>query len=290
MSGVTFARRVAVAAVSVGIICVVTAIAGTLHSPTRTKLREAYYGLVRGTPMVAGIPRAVLDCRRLVGPKTLVALTFGQSNSANFVRGRHRAKYAVFYVADGRCYAAEDPLPGADGDGGSVWSRLGDLLIASGRYERVVFAGIGVANSAVSSWSPGGELHPKLMDTLKGLVGTGLTPTHLLWHQGETDRSRHTTGAAYQARFRELVQAIRQAKIAAPILVAVASYCHGDSSAQITGAQAALVSRRLNIYAGPNTDHYTAPEDRADDCHFSALGAERVAAAWFAALSAVQHE
>ncbi|MBI2798821.1 MAG: hypothetical protein HYX63_00815 [Gammaproteobacteria bacterium] len=265
-------------------------IAGMLHPPTRTKLREAYYGLVRGTPIVASIPRKVLDCRRLAGPKTLVALTFGQSNSANFVRGRYRAKDAVFYVAEGRCFTAEDPLPGADGDGGSVWSRLGDLLIASGRYERVVFAGIGVANSTVSSWSPGGDLHPKLMATLKGLVGTGLTPTHLLWHQGEADRSRHTTGAAYQAHFRDLVQAIRQAKVAAPILVAVASYCYGDSSAQITSAQAALVSRRLNIYAGPNTDNYTAPAERADDCHFSALGAERVAAAWFAALSAVRHE
>src|SRR5215203_6355453 len=60
---------------------------------------------------------------------TMIALTFGQSNAAN--RGQkkytcHNKKVLVFN--DGKLYRARDPLPGATGPGGSVWSLLGDML------------------------------------------------------------------------------------------------------------------------------------------------------------------
>src|SRR2546425_3481295 len=66
------------------------------------------------------VPLSVLPARRI-----MVALVFGQSNSSNSGQTRRTARERVYNYYQGKLYLAQDPLLGADGDGGSVWTRLG---------------------------------------------------------------------------------------------------------------------------------------------------------------------
>lgn len=250
----------------------------------RHALRVVRYEWIAGQPLVWSVPRVVVDCH--APAPDFVALTFGQSNAANSVRGRHSAGPAVTWFHAGRCYAAADPLPGATGTGGSVWSRLGDRLIASGRYRQVVFAGIAENGSEIARWAPGGDLHARLLDSLDTLRDAGLPPTHLLWHQGEQDMRLATDPAHYRERFDALVTSLREHGVAAPVFVAQATYCGGEDSAALREVQRALVSPARGVFAGPDTDVLRGPPLRHDDCHFAAAGADRHADLWRDALLA----
>jgi len=263
-------------------------LAGALAAtePGRRWLRVARYEWLQDMPIVWSIPRHLVACPVGRSPRDFIALTFGQSNAANSVLGRHTPQARVLNFHDGRCYAGDDPLPGATGTGGSVWSRLGDRLLATGRYDRVVFAGIAVDGTGIGRWRPGGDLHPRLLDALHALTAAGLTPTHLLWHQGERDMVSGTSAETYVAAFGEMLAAIRAAGIDAPVYVAQATYCSGRDSPTLRDAQRGLVDPARGVFAGPDTDTLRSPQDRHDDCHFSAQGAERHADAWRDALLA----
>lgn len=249
-------------------------------------LRVARYEWLQGMPIVWSIPRHLVACPVGHTPRDFIALTFGQSNAANSVRGRHTPQAPVLNFHDGRCYAGDDPLPGPTGTGGSVWSRLGDRLLATGRYDRIVFAGIAVDGAAIGRWQPGGDLHPRLLDALHALTAAGLAPTHLLWHQGERDMQLETPAADYSAAFAQMLAAIRGAGVEAPVYVAQATYCSGRDSPTLRAAQRGLVDPARGVFAGPDTDALRGLQDRHDDCHFSAQGAERHADAWRDALLA----
>lgn len=236
--------------------------------------------------IVAGVPRTEVDCPREPHPRTMVVLTFGQSNAANYVRGRHESAARVVNFFDGSCYAGKDPLPGAGGTGGSVWSRLGDLLVAGGDFDQVVIAGVAVSASGISRWTVGGDLHRRLLETLESMRVAGLTPTHLLWHQGETDAKDGTGAEAYRRQFLAMIDSLRARGFVAPVFVATATYCHGRSSAALRAAQAALVDPGAGIHAGPDTDALVGSNWRDDDCHFSEAGATRHAELWRDALRA----
>ena len=84
---------------------------------------------------VAFAPRAAgaaghreVRCADIPRGSLMVALAFGQSNSANFAQTRSVSKSNVFSYYGGRCYVAQDPMPGATGIGGSVWPVLGDKV------------------------------------------------------------------------------------------------------------------------------------------------------------------
>lgn len=250
----------------------------------RHALRVVRYEWIAGQPIVWSVPRVTVDCTTPM--PDFIALTFGQSNAANSVQGRHAARDGVLWFYSGHCYAAADPLPGATGTGGSVWSRLGDRLLDSGRYRRVLFAGIAENGSDLDRWMPGGDLHARLLDALAALRAAGLEPTHLLWHQGEQDMRLDTAPARYRDGFRALVDALRAQGISAPVFVARASYCSGKDSPRLRAAQQELVDITRGIYAGPDTDTLRGPAWRRDDCHFNAAGAERHAELWRDALLA----
>lgn len=252
----------------------------------RHALRVLRYEWFQGMPMVWSIPRRIRDCPAMQSSRRLVVLAFGQSNAANSVRGRHRAERGVLNFHAGRCYAGEDPVPGATGTGGSVWNRLGDLLIASGRYDSVVLASIALDSSAIAQWSPGGDQHPRLLAALEELRAHDLEPTHLLWHQGERDMQLGTDVATYAGHFSRLVASIRDAGFEAPVHVALASYCGGRRSEQVRTAQRGVPETVAGVQAGPDTDVLLGPALRHDDCHFSAAGAARHAALWRDALLA----
>lgn len=228
--------------------------------------------------------RTEIDCRAIPRDRLMVALAFGQSNSANFGNRRLTAQATVYNFHAGKCYRAVDPLLGADGNGGSVWTRLGNKIVEQGVFDRVLFTSIGVGGTAIQRWAPGGDLHPRITTAIQQLNTAGLTITHLLWHQGETDATLGTSQEQYQHRFSAMLESIRSAGVQAPIYVSVTSRC-GDLPPQptIQAAQRALVDPTQGILSGPNTDEL-GNTDRYDRCHFSASGLNRAADLWFKAL------
>jgi hypothetical protein len=254
--------------------------------PGRQFLRWVKYEVILGQPLIAGVPREPVSCAALAGPGTLVVLAFGQSNAANYGAGRYQPAEAVYSFYRGGCYRATDPMPGADGGGGSVWSRLGDLIVRQGLARNVVFATIGVGGSEIARWSIGGDLHGRLLGTVAELRAAGLPPTHLFWHQGEADRLKGTSAAAYRQSFQDMLGNLRRHGVGAPIYVAVATYCDGQGSGALQRAQHELVDIAGKVYPGPDSDAMTEAGVRYDDCHFSTIGLHRHAEAWLLSLRA----
>ncbi len=217
--------------------------------------------------------------------RTMVALVFGQSNAANSGVGRGVGGPGVYNFHKGKLYEARDPLLGATGGGGSVWTRLGPKLLGGDDYDAVVFAPVAVGGTAIREWTVGGELHPPLLKTVADLNRAGLLPTHLLWHQGETDNRAGTSGRDYREMFLRMLGSLRGRGVRAPVYVSVATRCGTtEPSEALRAAQRGLVSAARNIRPGPDTDAL-GPGSRSDGCHFSEGGLERYADLWLAALS-----
>ena len=229
------------------------------------------------------IERTEVPIGSLKSTRIMVALAFGQSNSANHGDTRHDSGGNVFNFYLGKLYKARDPLLGATGDGGSVWTRLGDLVVNSNMWDAVVIAPIGVGSSEIQRWSPGGDLHPVLIYTLRDLRNHGIPATHLFWHQGEADEM--TSIDQYKNRFHRMLNSIRQEKTDAPIFVSIASRLRKGVSVKVQQAQSELIDPARRIYLGPNTD--TLGNDwrnSVDQTHFSEKGLQKFAEMWLAAI------
>ncbi|HVY12381.1 MAG TPA: sialate O-acetylesterase [Alphaproteobacteria bacterium] len=220
-------------------------------------------------------------------PKTAVLLAFGQSNSANYGTGRYKAAdNRVVNFFEGACYAAESPLLGADGEGGEPWTLLGNHLTGSGVFDQVIIVPAGVGATEIRRWAPEGDLHPMLMEVVRG-VQKHYRITHLLWHQGELDFVLKTPEADYARAFQALLQSLREEGVAAPIYVCRATFVPDagwTADNPVAAAQAKLVDGKT-VFAGPDTDRHVPAADRHDQLHFAASGLETFARLWAEILS-----
>jgi len=213
-----------------------------------------------------------------------VLLVLGQSNAANFGEKRMTSVYPgkVVNYFSGKCYEAASPLLGAGGEEGEFLTPLADKLISDGVYKAVVIVATAIGSSSVSQWGTGGDLSPLLQLVLNDLRGK-FKVSEVVWHQGEADY-RNTTLAAYARSFRSLQADLRQAGVAAPIFISVASRCGPLSTWKarnpISKAQRSLVDGRRVLLAA-NTDFLINTADRRQDqCHFGAVGQEKAASAY----------
>ena len=219
-------------------------------------------------------------------PRIMVALVFGQSNAGNWGESRRTAGPHVLYFFRGRLGRAKDPLPGANGEGGSVWTRLGDKLIAARLYDQVIFVPAAISASDIAQWAPNGLLHQDLLRNVRETQQAGYTFTHLLWVQGESDNALNTSQNDYYTRFLAMLAAIRGLGVNAPAFVALATRCgqYLPNSA-IRQAQIDVRNPSLGIFGGPDLD--TLDERwRNGGCHFSDKGLERHAQLWLEILTA----
>jgi hypothetical protein len=213
-------------------------------------------------------------------PRTMVALVFGQSNAGNWGETARISGPRVFAFFRGRFGRARDPLPGANGEGGSVWTRLGDKLIAAKLYDRVIFVPASIGATDIALWAPDGLLHKDLLRNVREAQAAGYTFTHLLWHQGESDAVLGTSREDYERRFLGMLGAIRALGVDAPAFVALATRCGRYwPNETIRSAQMELVNPSLGIFAGPDTDQLDETY-RYDGCHFSDAGLEAHAELW----------
>lgn len=233
-------------------------------------------------------PRQEVPFSALQGKRVMVALVLGQSNAANFGEGRRVAGPGVFNFFEGKIYRAEDPMLGADNRKGSVWTRLGDAIVARGLYDAVVFAPVAVGNTAIAQWTTTGALHGQILETIAHVHASGLRLTHVLWHQGETDARMKTPGDTYRRMFLDLLESIRLRGVDAPVYVSVATRCQAlEGNPEIRQAQRRLVDPARGVLAGPDTDTLGLCY-RYDGCHFTNEGLQRFAELWLAVLARAQ--
>ena len=229
--------------------------------------------------------RKSVSCKNILGPRTMVALVFGQSNSANSGAARYTPTHDVYVFYEGKCYTAADPLFGTSGNGGTVWSRLGDKLIEAGLYDKVLLVAVGVGGTNIARWKPDGDLYPRVLDAIASLDSKGIKITHMLWHQGESDNGMHTKKDDYKNMFMAMLDDIRKHGVDAPIYVAVATRCAAmPEGFEIQQAQRELVNPALKIFPGAYSDELLSIDDRHDACHFSGSGLDKHATLWLNAI------
>ncbi|WP_428568098.1 MAG: hypothetical protein ACP59X_08885 [Solidesulfovibrio sp. DCME] len=232
-------------------------------------------------------------CDSLLGPRTMIALVVGQSNASNTVDPGYAAAEPVYAYAGGACHRVRDAIPGATGNKGSSWARLGDRIIASGLYDTVIFADIARGGSSILHWGPGGPLNALLTETLDALAAENMRPTHVLFHQGEADCLLGLSRAEYGVVLEAVLGDIRaHGGPASDIFVSRASLyldpACGDkrnptcyvACPAVTAAQTEAADPERKIFSGPNTDLLVPWFDRNDGYHFTDLAADRFAAAW----------
>ena len=106
-----------------------------------------------------------------------------------------------------------------------------------------------------------------------------MSPTHLLWHQGESEVTAGTSQQEYEITFKRIVESLRDHGVYAPIFVSVASRCHNNGSDSIRAAQRQLPEPWFNLFPGPDTD-VLGDDYRFDGCHFSDKGLAAHAEMW----------
>jgi Carbohydrate esterase, sialic acid-specific acetylesterase len=216
--------------------------------------------------------------------RTAVIIVHGQSNAANFGSSRYAARRNVdnFDPATGKCFAAADPLLGADGPGGNFATRLGDLLIETGRYQRVVIVPLAVKGASLSALI--GEYAGRIDNVTAKLKAAQLAPTHILFQQGETDAVLTTTPAQYVTMLHTLVARFRAAGFDAPFYLSQSTKCNvadPKNAAAVRAGQEAAVDAALNIRRGPDTDSIGSDgRNPGDGCHMNQAGTLANAALW----------
>jgi hypothetical protein len=240
----------------------------------------------RQTDLAAIAPPARVE--RPCGPisgKTAIIVVHGQSNAANFGSSRHTAREAVdnFDPATGKCFAAVDPLLGADGIGGSFATRLGDILVQAGRYNRVIFIPLARGGASLDFLNnEGAELTTNGIAKLKE---AGLTPTHILFQQGETDAVSTTTAEQYASLLHQLVKRFRAAGFDAPFYLSRSAKCDyvgPNNIVAVRAGQLSAIDAALNIRPGPDTDTIGNEGRSPDGCHMNEAGTLANAALWAA--------
>ena len=171
--------------------------------------------------------------------------------------------------------------------------RLADHLIQDGVYRQVMIVPIGIGGTELARWVPGGDLHARVEKTVAQLTRAGIRPTHVLWHQGESDVHADTPTEQYVAQFGALAASLAEQGIDAPVFPAVATHCYfedaqrieyADSAERIRLAQSSLAERIPNVRPGPDTDTISGVDFRHDGCHFTHKGIDAHARLWARAL------
>lgn len=241
-----------------------------------------------------------------------VFLVAGQSNSANYGSGRQRPRTGQVAAFDGKSWrVADDPQPGAGGDGGSFQPAFGDAIAARFGVPVGIVA-VGQGATSVREWLPGGTPVARLTTTGQGLreiaPGRWESDGHLfgrlaqrldalgprgvravLWHQGESDAGqaragypadRQISGDDYFAYLATLIRAAgARAGGPLPWFTAQTTYhSEGDpADEEFRAAQKRIWDAGL-ARPGPDTDALRA--EWRDGVHFHAKGLQKHGELW----------
>ena len=247
-----------------------------------------------------------------------VFIIAGQSNAANHGSERQTPKTGKVSSFNGAQWTlANDPQPGASGDGGSFLPAFGDALNER-LHVPIGIVNIAQGSTSVREWLPKGERMQQEPSTGANVtkVGPGewectgvifnlfaqrfaALGLHgfraVLWHQGESDAGQaragypaevQITGEQYFEFMRTLIRASqKQAGWRVPWITAQTTY-HGEedaSDAEFRAAMKKLWDQKLS-WQGPDTD--TLRAEYRDGVHFNAKGLQKHGLMWADKVSA----
>ncbi|MBL8690836.1 MAG: hypothetical protein JNL04_17160 [Rhodospirillaceae bacterium] len=193
-----------------------------------------------------------------------------------------RASSRASVFRSGILFPLFDPMIGADGVGGSIWSRLVTRLLDDEPDAEFVLANVSRCGSTVEGWGRSGTFC--LEETCADLAESGIRPAQVLWQQGESDTARGTSRNEYVAGVMALRDRLRRSGVDAPIFLALSTRWRGQVSQEIRGAIQDLVTMRTDFRLGPDTDAL-GDDYRSDGTHLSAEGQDAAAALWQEALA-----
>lgn len=271
-------QRVLSWAIFVVLICAVAAGAYLWRSP---RPAAPHSGLGHLSEMQGG-KGIWIDCKDVAASTPMTVVALGQSNAGNHGApdARNAPEVTVFF--DGQCFRTTDPLPGGTGEGGSIWSRMTQLL--EGTQKRpVLLAVLAVDATTIDDWTGDTQLTHRLIGLLDALAGFSLSPDAVLWQQGESDAKLGKPADEFEKGLQRLVDLIRSRVVEAPIYLAASTVCRSPASSEILLARKAVIEKNKGVFPGAETDLLLG-EMRFDGCHFSEVGRYQAAELWVNAL------
>ena len=224
------------------------------------------------------LPSARQDCAVHLSEHPLVLLVLGQSNAGNHGEPSHGGSPVVHVMNAGACATTTDPLPGATGHDGSVWSLLPAALAARGVGRRVLLQVLAVEGTTVEDWvRDGSPLRKRLQQTLAANGAAGITPGLVLWQLGEADARANTSASRYVQGLKDVATMLHGNDVDAPVMLALSTVCRTAPHLALREATQDLPRQDRRFVAGPDTD---ATASRRDNCHFDLAGRQQAAAAW----------
>ncbi len=209
---------------------------------------------------------------------TLCVLALGQSNAANHGFPAAIAGGNSFSLSTHGWAVLQDPVPGATGTGGSVWTRLAARALVGELAKNVVIGCVAQGSSAAEDWSAGGMHFTKLLAIKRAFRHENLTPDVIVYHQGETESwNRNADPAYYKRQLVRVIDDLLTSYPGVPILVCQTSR-DGDGrvNSSIRYAQETICAEYEMVLRGPDTDSLGG-EFRHDGIHFNEKGLESFA-------------
>jgi hypothetical protein len=239
---------------------------------------------------VPGETSTAINCKQLLQVKPLVLLVLGQSNAGNHGSRYRTARERLHVQTDvGACFHSDDPLPGATGTGGSIWSRLPAALQAVGVSRPLVVGLLAVDATSMQDWAaPDSPLAALMEATADSMLKQGLAPDLVLWQHGESDARLNTPAPRYSQGLQVLVKRLKRVGVQAPWMLAKSTLCKAQASAALGDEIERLVQTQSDFLAGANTDQLSSAQHRRDGCHFTEAGLDAAAALWAYRIAAAQ--
>jgi hypothetical protein len=245
---------------------------------------------------------------------TLKLFVWGQSLASNHGYGRYAARNAdrTCVYSSGNFYPCSDPIVGAEGDRGSVWSRVADSILGRtinhSPVSQVVIGCCAQGSTSINDWIPGGSEAPRLIRCLSDYIAAVGQPTHLAYSQGESDVNILST-EQWLDRWRAMHAGIRNLGCVSKIWTSIETICNVRTAAdpfdedvirRLPNSYVQIEIGRQNIRAAQRIAGILGPDTRpgpnldlidwrlracGDGCHFGERGLSAAAGAWATALT-----
>lgn len=184
-----------------------------------------------------------------------------------------------------RCARVNDPLPGATGEGGSIWRHLPALLKPEMAGRTVLLSVLAVEATTIDDWTrPDSVMAGRLVTQIEALRRNGMPPNLVLWQQGEADARARTSTSQYLVGLQRLRALLSRADADAPLMLARSTICRSLPDPAIRSAIDQATRSSARILLGPDTDILDGATYRVDGCHLNANGLRAAAQAWAASI------
>ena len=266
------------------LIAGVAAMALHTKRPPKDSLRLRVAGIAKATD------KTIVSCHDVAKQHPLVLLALGQSNAGNHGEMSPSNLESISVFADGQCFVATDPLPGATGNGGSIWVRLPRFLKEEGFGKRpIIIAILAVDATTIDDWTNAHSPLPGLLSAqIESMKRHSLPPDTILWQQGEAELKKGTSRQKYVNGLQKLARILEQAGSNAPVILAKSTLCPDVPNEEIR--QAVELAPKLNarFHTGPDTDTISGQRNRIG-CHMTTDGLESAARMWASAITRKIH-